>query len=192
MSISITKQKRRENAQTPGEYWDWVRRTQPELFYHQFDGTAPTQHLYGLREALNILVHEEGIEAAWKRHTTFSNAIWTAIDRWSLGGEIEHNIKDKNKRSTAVTTLKTGKACATKIREWCEENAGLTLGIPLGFEGDDYNCHLRIGHMGHLNPPMILGTLGTIETALKALNIPHGKDALSAASQIISDHTTRE
>ena len=33
----------------------------------------------------------------------------------------------------------------------------------------------RIAHMGHVNAPMILGTLGVIEMALNALDIPHGK-----------------
>ena len=183
--------KARERAQ-PGEYWDWVLRTQSDLFYRQFDGTAPTHHLYGLREALDILVHEESIKAAWKRHTTMANAIWAAIDQWALDGDVKLNISDKTKRSTAVTTLKTAPNDATKIRQWCESQAGLTLGIGLGFEGDDYNRHLRIGHMGHLNPPMILGALGTIETAMKALGIPHGEGALSNASKVLANHTSEK
>lgn len=173
---------------TPGEYWDWELRSQTDLFYRKFDGTAPTHHLYGIREALDMLVYEEGIESAWKRHETFANAIWAALDGWGEDGDIAHNITDKSKRSTAVSTVRTGAGDATKIRHWCEHNAGLTLGIPLGFEGDDADCHLRIGHMGHLNPPMVLGALGTIETAMKALGISHGKDALSKASSIIAAH----
>lgn len=172
----------------PGEYWDWVLRTESDMFYRKFDGTAPTHHLYGLREALDILVHEETIEACWKRHTTFANAIWSAIDHWGEGGDLKLNVSDKSKRSTAVTTLCTAPDDATKIRQWCENKAGLTLGIALGFEGDAYNAHLRIGHMGHLNPPMILGALGTIETAMKALQIPHGEGALSAATAILAKH----
>ncbi len=39
----------------------------------------------------------------------------------------------------------------------------------------------RIAHMGHVNAPMILGTLGVIEMALKALDIPHGKGGAEAA-----------
>jgi len=170
----------------PGEYWDWVLRTQSDIFYRQFDGTAPTQHLYGLREALDIIVHEEGIEACWKRHKTLAQSIWAAVQHWET---TELNIKDEHKRSTAVTTIKTEAAGdATRIRTWCEENAGLTLGIPLGFEVGEEDSYLRIGHMGHLNPPMVLGTLATIETAMKALNIPHKEGALSAASQILADH----
>jgi len=172
----------------PSEYWDWVLRTKSDIFYRQFDGTAPTHHLYGLREALDIIVHEEGIEACWKRHATIANAVWVAIDAWNKTGEIELNIKEKSKRSNAVTTIKTGSDDATRMRKWCEQQAGLTLGIGLGFEGADYERHFRLGHMGHLNPPMILGALGTIETAMKALDIPHGEGALSAASHILANH----
>jgi alanine-glyoxylate transaminase/serine-glyoxylate transaminase/serine-pyruvate transaminase len=40
--------------------------------------------------------------------------------------------------------------------------------------------------MGHLNVPMVMGTLGAIDSALKANDIPHGNGALEAASQVIS------
>lgn len=177
----------RERVQ-PGEYWDWVLRCQTDVFYRQFDGTAPTHHLYGLREALDILVHEETIEACWKRHTTHANAIWSAVEHWGKNGDLKLNISDKPKRSSAVSTLSTAPGDATKIRHWCEREAGLTLGIPLGYEGDAYDAHFRIGHMGHLNPPMVLGALGSIETAMKALNIPHGETALSAAANVLANH----
>ncbi len=39
----------------------------------------------------------------------------------------------------------------------------------------------RIAHMGHVNAPMMLGTLGVVEVALKALGIPHGKGGVQAA-----------
>jgi alanine-glyoxylate transaminase/serine-glyoxylate transaminase/serine-pyruvate transaminase len=39
----------------------------------------------------------------------------------------------------------------------------------------------RIAHMGHVNAPMLLGTLGVIETGLVALGIPHGKGGVQAA-----------
>jgi len=35
--------------------------------------------------------------------------------------------------------------------------------------------------MGHVNAPMLLGTLGVIEVGLNALKIPHGKGGLEAA-----------
>lgn len=174
----------------PGEYWDWKLRTEDDQFYRKFDGTAPTHHLYGLREALDILLEEEGLEACWKRHETLASAIWAALDVWGQKGVTSHNIEDNSKRSVAVSTVKTAPGDAKKIRQWCEHHAGLTLGIPLGFDGGDEDSHFRIGHMGHLNPPMVLGTLGTIETAMKALGIPHQEGALSAAAQIMAKHTS--
>ena len=35
----------------------------------------------------------------------------------------------------------------------------------------------RIAHMGHVNAPMILGSLGAVEIGLVALGIAHGKGA---------------
>ena len=42
--------------------------------------------------------------------------------------------------------------------------------------------------MGHLNPPMLLGALATIDAALKALQIPHGRGAIDVASNALA-HT---
>jgi alanine-glyoxylate transaminase / serine-glyoxylate transaminase / serine-pyruvate transaminase len=44
----------------------------------------------------------------------------------------------------------------------------------------------RIAHMGHLNAPMVLGTLGVIEMALSALHIPHGKGGVQTAIEWLS------
>ena len=41
--------------------------------------------------------------------------------------------------------------------------------------------------MGHVNAPMILGTLGVIEVALNALNIPHGKGGTEAAIEYLGE-----
>ena len=172
---------------SPGQYWDWTPRINPEIFYQKFCGTAPTHHLFGLREALNILVHEEGVEAAWRRHETIARAIWGAIDAWGSGGVFQHNISDPSKRSNAVSAIETGKGQADKIREWTEREAGVIFGIPLGFE-EEWDSHFRIGHMGHQNVPMVLGALGAIDTALKALDIPHGDAALAAAATILAGH----
>jgi alanine-glyoxylate transaminase / serine-glyoxylate transaminase / serine-pyruvate transaminase len=47
--------------------------------------------------------------------------------------------------------------------------------------GDLTGKAFRIAHMGHVNAPMVLGTLGVIEVALAALKIPHGKGGVEAA-----------
>ena len=45
----------------------------------------------------------------------------------------------------------------------------------------------RIAHMGHVNAPMVLGTLGVIEVGLNALNIPHGKGGTEAAIEYLGE-----
>ena len=65
-----------------------------KAFAHRFAGTAPTQHLFGLRVALDILLHEEGLEAAWNRHTLFARAVWAAVEAWGAGGDMRLNIRD--------------------------------------------------------------------------------------------------
>ena len=181
----------RASADLATSYWDWVPRFNPEGIYQNFAGTAPTHHLFGLREALNMLVHEEGVEAAWARQKLFARAIWAAIEAWGAnGGDLKLNVSDPANRSRAVTCILTSNGNGTRIRQWCEETAGLTLGIGLGAavpRSPEWHNNFRIGHMGHLNVPMVMGMLGTIDSALKALEIPHGNDALNAASQIISE-----
>ncbi len=179
----------RASADLATNYWDWEPRMDPVGFYQNFGGTAPTHHLFGLREALDILLHEEGLEQAWARQELFAKAIWAAVETWAKEGELMMNISAPANRSRAVTCIKTNHGNGTKIRKWCEDVAGLTLGIGLGMAADgtaDWHNSFRIGHMGHLNVPMIMGTLGTIDSALKKLDIPHGNGALDAAAQVIA------
>jgi alanine-glyoxylate transaminase/serine-glyoxylate transaminase/serine-pyruvate transaminase len=173
---------------SPGKYWDWVPRVEADYFYMLFSGTAPTHHLYGLREALNMLVHEEGVENVWARHDLFARAIWAAVEAWGEGGDMALNIATPAHRSRAVTTVATGSGEAKALREWTEREAGVTLGIGLGFgeQGSQlFNSYFRIGHMGHLNIPMVMGTLGSIDCGLKALGMAHGDGALDAASRVL-------
>lgn len=164
-------------------YWDWSRRAEPEFLYQFFDGTAPTHHLYGLRTALDM-IKAEGIETVWARHDALAQAIWAAFDAWETAGDMHLNIRDRAKRSTAVTAVCMKEGQALALQNWTESQAGLTLGIGLGREPAD--AFYRIGHMGHVNAHMILGVIGTIEAGLCALNIPHGAGAMDAAARSIA------
>jgi alanine-glyoxylate transaminase/serine-glyoxylate transaminase/serine-pyruvate transaminase len=180
----------RKSANLVSQYWDWEPRAHPKRFYERFAGTPPTQHLFGLRTALDMLVNEEGIENAWARHETFARAVWTAVDVWGPEA-LRPNIANPCERSHAVTTLISDADNAARLRNWCQEKAGLTLGVGLGLEEDGWppaHSMLRVGHMGHLNVPMILGTIGTMDAGLKALGIPHGNGAIEAAARVISQH----
>jgi len=179
----------RETANCLTHYWDWRPRVEPAGFYQYFDGTAPTHHLYGLREALDM-IGEEGLEAVWARHATLARAVWAACEAWAEAGPLELNIADRAKRSHAVSALRIGAPHGTALRTWVEERAGLTLGIGLGMETPEdpkSDGFFRIGHMGHVNAQMVMGALGSIGAALKALGIPHGAGALEAAAEVISE-----
>lgn len=174
----------RDGADLASRYWDWGPRANPEAFWQYFDGTAPTHHLYALREALDM-IGEEGLPAIWARHERLARAVWAAVDHWGQGGPIRLNVPDPAQRSHAVTTLCLPDGAATRLRGWCEDKAGVTLGIGLGKE--PYDDWFRIGHMGHVNAHMVLGTLGVIEAGMRALDVPFAEGGLGAAAQVISE-----
>jgi alanine-glyoxylate transaminase/serine-glyoxylate transaminase/serine-pyruvate transaminase len=163
--------------------WDWRPRVNPEIYFMYFDGTAPTHHLYGLRAALDM-IKAEGLNAVFDRHEKLAQIIWTAIEAWSAQGPMQINVADPAYRSHAVTSVGLGPQNGDALRRWCEHQCGLTLGIGLGREPAD--AYFRIGHMGHVNAHMIMGVLGTIDAGLKALDIPHGQNAMSAVTQALA------
>lgn len=163
-------------------YWDWRTRINPPVLWHFFDGTPPVQHIYALREALDM-IGEEGLQNVWTRHETLARTVWAAVDVWGQGGDLRMNISDPALRSHAVTALHLPGGNADRLRDWVER-CGVTLGIGIGREpAADY---FRIGHMGHVNAHMVLGVLGVMQAGFAALSIPHGPGALDAAAQVIS------
>lgn len=169
-------------------YWDWAPRANPDFFFEYWNGTAPTHHLYGLRTALDM-IHAEGMENVWARHELLARAVWAAAETWGAEGAMRLNIADPAHRSHAVTSLGLDNPNATALRDWTEQNLGLTLGIGLGMaEPGDPAWHgfFRLGHMGHVNGHMVMGMLGGIQTGLAALDIPHGSGALDAAAAVIA------
>jgi len=178
----------RETAKCVTGYWDWRPRVEPEIYFRYFNGTAPTHHIYGLRVALDM-IHDEGMEAVWNRHSTLARAIWAAIDTWATKGPLTPNVANPDHRSVAVTTLGIGAPTGTKLRDWLTDTYGVTLGIGLGMappNDPEWHGFFRLGHMGHVNAHMVLGTLGAIDAGLKALSIPHGGGALEAATRALT------
>jgi len=178
----------RDVAQNVSHYWDWRPRVNPEEYYMFFDGTAPTHHLFGLREALDM-IGEEGLGNVLSRHAVLSRAVWAAFETWGQSGPIELNIEDEALRSHAVTSIRIGAPNGTALRDWVSEKAGVTLGIGLGMAppGDPaWHGFFRVGHMGHVNAHMVLGTLAVIEAGLQALDIPHKPGGVAAAAGVVA------
>ena len=169
-------------------YWDWGPRVDGQDFWQLWCGTAPTHHLYGLREALDMIT-EEGLPAIWARHHHLARMVWAAVDGWATGNaDIRLNVADPAARGCSVTSVRFGGDAATRLRRWVEGEAGVTLGIGLGMgSADDPQADgwLRVAHMGHVNAHMTLGALAVMEAGMAALGIAHGP-GLAAATRVMA------
>ncbi|MDN5787333.1 alanine--glyoxylate aminotransferase family protein [Pseudorhodobacter sp.] len=178
---------RGNDLRTP--YWDWEPRANGTEFWQYFNGTAPTHHLYGLAEAL-LMLEEEGMANVWARHRALAGAVWAAFEVWSKGNPaIAMNVANARDRGCSVTAARIGGNDATRLREWCETQAGVTLGIGLGMAlpGDAaWHGFLRVAHMGHVNAHMTLGVLAVMEAGMQALDIAHGEGGVLAATKALS------
>jgi alanine-glyoxylate transaminase/serine-glyoxylate transaminase/serine-pyruvate transaminase len=169
------------NLRTP--YWDWTARDGPE-HYRKYAGTAPVHLLFALRQAIDMLFGE-GLENVFLRHRLLGEAVRRAVGVWSEGQVLGFNITEPSERSDTVTTVVMSNGYdSTALRNYCKQKCGVVLGVGLGeLSGQAF----RIAHMGHVNAPMILGTLGVIEVGLNALDIPHGKGGTEAAIEWLGE-----
>ena len=158
-------------------YWDWTVR-EGDLHYHKYCGTPPEHMLFALRKALDLLF-EEGLENVFERHRLLAEAVRRAVGVWAEGGALDFNVTEPAERADAVTTVLMNDGRDPKsLLDYCDRKCGVVLGIGIG---DSSGKAFRIAHMGHINAPMILGTLGGVEIGLSALAIPHGKGGVQAA-----------
>ena len=164
-------------------YFDWESRRDLTNMYSYYAGTPPIAHLRGLREAFAIIEEEGGIEAVWKRHHVIGSAVRAAVETWSAPGGLEFQVEPPDHRADCVTTVRLTEGDPEVVRSMAEHQAGLIVGLGIaGIPG------FRIAHMGHVNPPMILGTLGTLEAVLQASGVPTGGSGVAAAAAVIGSH----
>jgi alanine-glyoxylate transaminase/serine-glyoxylate transaminase/serine-pyruvate transaminase len=112
-----------------------------------------------------------------------------AVERWRAEGALEFNVTEPAERSNSVTMVRMhGGHDPDALRAYCTGKLGVVLGTALGeLKGKGF----RIAHMGHVNAPMILGTLGAIETGLVALGVPHGRGGVQAAIDFLGHSVPR-
>jgi alanine-glyoxylate transaminase / serine-glyoxylate transaminase / serine-pyruvate transaminase len=164
-------------------YWDWTAR-EGEEHYQKYCGTPPEHLLFGLRKSLDM-IFAEGLENVFRRHTLLAEAVRRAVERWAAEGVLEFNILRPEQRANSVTMIrfKDGSNPAA-LQQYCSEMLGVVLGVALGeLKGKG----IRIAHMGHVNAPMIMGTLSAVEIGLGALRIPHGKGGVQAAIDCLAE-----
>jgi alanine-glyoxylate transaminase/serine-glyoxylate transaminase/serine-pyruvate transaminase len=174
-----------QKADLRTRYWDWTFR-QGQAHYQKYGGTPPEHLLFALRKALDLLL-AEGLEGAARRHALLAEATRRAVERWSEGGTLAFNIVNPAERANSITNVLVLDRDPQPLLDYCREQCGVVLGVGIGgLSGRAF----RIAHMGHVNAPMVLGTLGVIELALGALGIPHGAGGVQRAIDYLAREVT--
>lgn len=164
-------------------YWDWTEREGVE-HYRKYAGTAPVHLLFALRQAIDMLF-AEGLDNVFTRHRLLAEAVRRAVAVWAEGQVLGFNIAEAGERSDTVTTVLMAEGYdPAQLHHYCKEKCGVVLGVGIG---DLQGAAFRIAHMGHVNAPMILGTLSVIEVGLNALQIPHGRGGAEAAIEWLGE-----
>ena len=164
-------------AKLPRVYWDW-RRLLGGTSQSVWNGTAPVHFFYGLQEALRML-EEEGLDEVFARHYRLAEATRRAVRAWRQNDGPEIYAIDPRAQSDSITAVQLPERYdADKTRQVCLDKFNVSLGGGL----DRLRGRvLRIGHLGDLNEPMILGAIAAVEMALELTGVPHGRGGVQAA-----------
>jgi alanine-glyoxylate transaminase/serine-glyoxylate transaminase/serine-pyruvate transaminase len=158
-------------------YWDWQ-----EVIAINKIGTWPytpaTNLLFGLKEAIAML-EEEGLDNVFARHKRHSAATRAAVKAWGL----ETQCQDPHAHSPALTGVVVPEGHdADNLRKVVLENFDMSLGTGLNkIKGKVF----RIGHIGHFNDLMLMGTLSGIEMGLDLAKVPHRSGGVLAAMEVL-------
>ena len=167
-----------KTARLPRSYWDWEAMLETGRTGF-FPYTPATNLLFGLREALQMLLEEEGLPAVFHRHARHAEATRRAVAAWGL----EVLCADPREHSDSLTAVLVPDGFdADRLREIILEAFDMSLGTGLGkLRGKVF----RIGHLGHFNDLMLCGTLSGVEMGLHRAGIPHRVGGVTAALEFL-------
>src|SRR6266516_2060733 len=158
-------------------YWDWQ-----EVIAFNKVGTWPytpaVNLLYGLKEAIAML-EEEGLDNVFARHKRLGAATRAAVKAWGL----ETQCQDPHAHSPALTgVVMPDGHDADNFRKVVLENFDMSLGTGLNkIKGKVF----RIGHIGHFNDLMMMGTLSGVEMGLDLAKVPHRSGGVLEAMEVL-------
>ena len=172
-AVSDKARRASEHAGLTRAYWDWdamLGVTDSGYFPY----TPATNLLYGLREAI-IMLLEEGLDNVFARHDRHAEATRRAVRAW--GCEVLATNPDEY--SSALTAVKLPQGYdADALRSIILERFNMSLGNGLGkLAGTVF----RIGHLGDFNDLMLSGTLAGVEMGLEVADIPCAGSGVAAA-----------
>ena len=166
-------------AKLPRSYWAW-----DEMIANgktgYFPYTPATNLLYGLREALKMLLDEEGLDAVFARHQRHAEATRRAVRAWGL----EIFALDPREYSGSLTAvLMPAGHDADRLRKMILEAFDMSLGTGLTKLGGKV---FRIGHLGDFNDLTLMGTLAGVEMGLGLAGVPVKKEGVQAAMEYLA------
>jgi alanine-glyoxylate transaminase/serine-glyoxylate transaminase/serine-pyruvate transaminase len=169
-----------KSARLPRSYWAW-----DEMIANgktgYFPYTPATNLLYGLAEALKMLLDEEGLDAVFARHQRHAEATRRAVRGWGL----EVFALDPREYSASLTgVLMPAGHDADRVRKVILEAFDLSLGTGLTKLGGKM---FRIGHLGDFNDLTLMGTLAGVEMGFELAGVPVKKEGVSRAMQYLSE-----
>jgi alanine-glyoxylate transaminase/serine-glyoxylate transaminase/serine-pyruvate transaminase len=168
-----------KSARLPRSYWSW-----DEMISNNKNGFFPytpaTNLLYGLREALTMLLEDEGLDNVFKRHDRHAEAARRAVRAWNL--EILCLNPAEYSSSLTAVLMPEGHS-EIRFREVVLEHFNMSLGSGLTKLRDKV---FRIGHLGAFNDLMLMGTLAGIEMGLSLAGVPHQKGGVDAAMEYLT------
>jgi alanine-glyoxylate transaminase/serine-glyoxylate transaminase/serine-pyruvate transaminase len=162
-------------------YFDWtLMLSRPQK---SFIGTIPVNIFYGLQESLRLL-QEEGLPNVYARHSRLAEAVRRCVKAWAGNNGPQLFCTNPTRYSDSVTAIVMPEGHdAEALRVTARERFNVSLGGGLGkLRGTVF----RIGHLGDLNEPMVLGALSAVEMALRINNVPHGKGGVDAAMDYLA------
>jgi alanine-glyoxylate transaminase/serine-glyoxylate transaminase/serine-pyruvate transaminase len=163
-----------KSAKLPRSYWSWEEMLGPNKNGF-FPYTPATNLLYGLREALKMLLDEEGLENVFKRHDRHAEATRRAVRTWGL----EILCLNPAEYSSALTAVLMPEGHnEAEFRKTVLAHFNMSLGSGLGKIASKV---FRIGHLGDFNDLMLCGTLCGVEMGLELAGVPHQKGGVAAA-----------
>ncbi len=164
-------------SRMPRSYWDWH-----EIIAANASGSWPytpaTNLLYGLKEAIAML-HEEGLDNVFARHQRHAAATRAAVLAWGL--EILCQNPEEHSPVLTAVVMPDGHD-ADRFRQVTLDHFDMSLGAGLTkVKGKVF----RIGHLGHFNDLMLMGTLAGVEMGLALAKVPHRKGGVMAAMDVL-------
>jgi alanine-glyoxylate transaminase / serine-glyoxylate transaminase / serine-pyruvate transaminase len=166
-----------KSARLPRSYWDWT----PMLAENRsglFPYTPATNLLYGLREAVHMLL-DEGLPNVFARHRRHGEATRRAVRAWGL----ELVCCDPHEFSDSLTAVMMPAGHdADAFRQTVLDRFNMSLGTGLGrLKGRVF----RIGHLGDFNDLMLAGTLAGVEMGLAKSRVPFARGGVAAALEYL-------